>query len=547
MALLKIANGTIYDPANGRAGVVGDLWARDGVFVSPPTDVLETPNKVIEATGMVVMPGGVDMHAHIAGPKVNFARKMRPEDRAQHRERKPGRRSGTLGSTPSTFATGYLYAGLGYTTVFDAAIPPLGARHTHEEFHDTPIIDKGFFILMGNNLYALQQLAKSEPGRLRDYAAWMLNATRGYALKLVNPGGVELWKQGSFHTTGIDSDVAPYGVTPRQIIAGLAQVVDELHLPHALHLHCNQLGLPGNWQTTLATMQALEGRRAHLTHIQFHSYGGGEGDQEGFSSKVSALADYFNEHPNLTVDVGHVVFGDTTSMTGDGPLGYYLHKVTGKKWFNVETECEGGCGIVPMTYRDKSFVNALQWCIGVEWYLLVRDPWRVAMSTDHPNGGSFLAYPEMIAVLMSKDYRREVMKRLPEKIVGRCVLHDLEREYSLNEIAIVTRAGPARMLGLKHKGHLGIGGDADVTIYTPSANIKEMFELPRWVIKAGQVVAEQGEVRSTLYGPCLNVRPQYDEAVLSDVRPWFENHYSLSFENYPVSDFYLSRGSKVVG
>ena len=54
---------------------------------------------------------------------------------------------------------------------------------------------------------------------------------------------------------------------------------------------------------------------------------------------------------------------------------------------------EAGCGIVPITYEDKNVVHALQWAIGLEWYLLVEDPWRVAMSTDHPNGGSFLAYP----------------------------------------------------------------------------------------------------------------------------------------------------------
>ena len=39
------------------------------------------------------------------------------------------------------------------------------------------------------------------------------------------------------------------------------------------------------------------------------------------------LAEYVNAHPNLTVDVGQVLFGETTSMTGDGPLGYYLHNV----------------------------------------------------------------------------------------------------------------------------------------------------------------------------------------------------------------------------
>ena len=156
------------------------------------------PDKVLDATGLVVMPGGVDMHAHIAGPKVNLARKMRPEDKrkAPPVRRTPLTRSGTAGSVPSTFATGYLYAGLGYTTAFDAAIPPLGARHAHEEFHDTPVIDKGFFVLFGNNHYVLRQIAANEPEKLRAFVGWLLGAAKGYAVKLVNPGGVEVWKEG---------------------------------------------------------------------------------------------------------------------------------------------------------------------------------------------------------------------------------------------------------------------------------------------------------------------------------------------------------------
>ncbi len=546
MALVRFANGTVYDPSNGIAGTICDLWVRNGRFTSAP-EIGTVPDRTYDLTGLVVMPGGVDMHAHIAGPKVNVARKLRPEDR---RDSPPLRRtnllrSGTLGSTPTTFATGYLYAGLGYTTVFDAAIPPLGARHTHEEFHDTPVIDKGFFVLTGNNHYIMQQIAKGESERLRHFCGWLLHATRGYALKVVNPGGVEVWKQGHNGMAGFEDTVPGFGVTPRDIVRNIARAADELKLPHAAHIHCNQLGMPGNWTTTLESMAAVDGSRGHFTHIQFHSYGGGPDDQGTFCSKVPQLAEYVNSHPNITVDVGQVVFGETTSMTGDGPLGYYLHKVTGRKWFNGDTECEAGCGIVPITYKEKSFVHALQWAIGLEWYLLVNDPWRIAMSTDHPNGGSFLAYPEIIALLMSRDLRREMLKRLPERIRERCTLHDLEREYTLTEIAIITRAGPARMLGLSHKGHLGIGADADITVYTPNSDVQTMFALPRFVFKAGELIVEHGEIRRVPYGPVLCVEPAYDPTILRHVEPWFEEHYAMRFANYPVGDEYLSRGLHV--
>jgi formylmethanofuran dehydrogenase subunit A len=540
--LIKISQGTVYDPANDVDGEVRDLWIENGKIVAAPDDPGIRPSRVIDAEGLVVLPGGVDIHCHIAGPKVNVARKMRPEEkRGQHvMPRSASTHSGTLGSVPSTFATGYKYAGMGYTTAFDAAIPPLGARHAHEEFADTPCIDKGFFVLMGNNHYVMRSIQQKEPQKLKAFIAWLLGATKGYAPKLVNPGGVEVWKShqgGNVHS--IDDRVDHFDVTPRQIIGGVAQAAAELGLPHAVHIHCNNLGVPGNWQTTLETMRALEGRRGHITHIQYNSYGGGEGDENTFNSKVVRLAEYVNANRNVTIDVGQVLFGETTSMTGDGPLGYYLSNIFKRKWFSIDTEMEAGCGITPIRYRNKSLVHSLQWAIGLEWYLLVEDPWRVVMSTDHPNGASFLAYPQIIRLLMDRTYRQEVLKKCPPAIIERCTLGDLDREYTLNEIAIITRAGPARILGLENKGHLGVGADADLTVYTPHENKEEMFETPRAVIKSGRVMIENGEIRDPLVGKSLFVAPEYDRQVEVDIRDWFEKYYSIQWRNYPVEDGYV--------
>lgn len=536
--LFKISGGYVYDPRNGIDGQVADIWIQGGRIVAPPSDPEIRPAQVVDAAGLVVMPGGIDMHCHIAGPKVNAARKMRPEEK-RHGEvlhRTAVTHSGTLGSVPSTFATGYKYAGMGYTSAFDAAVPPLAARHTHEEFEDTPCIDKGFYVLMGNNHFAMQAIKDGQPELLKGFVAWLLGAAKGYAVKLVNPGGVEVWKHhasGNVHT--LDDPVDHYQVTARQIIVDMARSVDELALPHPVHIHANNLGLPGNWRTTLETMKALEGHRGHLTHIQFHSYGGGEGDESTFNSQVQPLVDYVNSHPNITVDVGQVLFGETTSMTGDSPLGYYLHQVYGTKWFSSDTELEAGCGIAPIKYRNKSLVHAWQWAIGLEWYLAMQDPWRVAMSTDHPNGGSFLAYPQIIRLLMDRSYRQEILKTVHRAVRKGSVLADMEREYTLNEIAIITRAAPARMLGLQHKGHLGPGADADVTIYTPHENKEIMFQLPRYVIKSGRLLVEDGEIRETPVGKTMYVAPGYDSGVEKNIAQWFEQYYTIRFRNYPVS------------
>ncbi len=171
--------------------------------------------------------------------------------------------------------------------------------------------------------------------------------------------------------------------------------------------------------------------------------------------------------------------------------------------------------------------------------MLVEDPWRVVMSTDHPNGGSFLAYPQIIRLLMDRTYRQDMLKTVPSKVREQSVLRELDREYSLSEIAIITRAGPARILGLKHKGHLGPGADADITVYTPHENLETMFELPRCVIKAGRIIVEQGEIREDTSGKTLHVAPEYDRGIEPDIQKWFEESYSIQWRNYPVEDAYV--------
>lgn len=548
MSLTHITSATLYDPANHIDGEVRDLWIEDGKIIAPPRDSSAEPTRRIDATGLVVMPGGVDMHCHIAGPKVNVARKLRPEDKRKSAPvlRTSSTRSGTLGSVPSTFATGYKYAGLGYTTAFDAAVPPLAARHVHEELADTPCIDKGFYVLVGNNEFALQAIKDQNPKRLKAFLAWLTGATKSYALKVVNPGGVEMWKQKQAgNVEDLDTVVDYFNITPRQIIQSIAQAAGELGYPHPVHIHANNLGLPGNWTTTLATMQALEGRRGHLTHIQFHSYGGGACDEETFNSKVAPLAEYVNTHPNLTVDVGQVLFGDTTSMTGDGPLGYYLQSVFGTKWYSGDTELESGCGIAPIRYKNTNLIHAWQWAIGLEWFLLVNDPWQVALSTDHPNGGSFLAYPQIIKLLMDRDHRRDVFKTVHAQVQRGSVLKDLDREYTLSEICIITRAAPARMLGLKHKGHLGPGADADITFYEPHEDKERMFSLPKLVIKAGEVIVEDGEVREPVSGKTLYVAPDYNPDIETELHAWFDRYSTIRFRNYPVADGYVKDAVQV--
>ncbi len=529
--MLGILGGRIYDPRNGRDGEVGDIWVKDGRVVAPE-DVDRGAAQTVDATGLVVMPGGVDIHAHIVGAEVNLGRKMRPEDHRGHERARSGNlRAGVGGTVPSTHLTGYLYSELGYTTVMQASAAPLAVRHTHEELEDVPNLDKGAYIVMGNNHFVMQCIADKQPEKARDYVAWLLGASRGYAIKVVNPGGVENWKWGK-NVAELDDEVIGYGVTPRQIVQTLATIADDLGLPHAVHIHGINLGRHTSARTTIEMIAALDGHRAHLCHLQFLSYGAGRGHVH--KSEAATVAEAVNASSGLTVDVGQLIFGNATTMTCDGPLQHSLHQTTGNKWINDDVEGESGGGIVPIVYKRGNPINGTMWLTGMELFLLIDDPWRVFLSTDHPNAGPFTSYPQVIRLLMDRDYRREMFESLHPRARSGALLPQLDREYSLGEIAVISRAGPARALGLDHKGHLGVGADGDIAVYEECADKEAMFSRPRYVYKGGELVARDGVVVEDVAGRTFSVAPAHDKAIEAELREYFKKAYTVSFDNYSV-------------
>ena len=90
---------------------------------------------------------------------------------------------------------------------------------------------------MGNNHYIMRSIQQGEPEKVKAFVGWLLGAAKGYAAKLVNPGGVEVWKnRHAGNVKDLDTPVDHFGVTPRQIIAAVARAVDELR-PAAPRAH----------------------------------------------------------------------------------------------------------------------------------------------------------------------------------------------------------------------------------------------------------------------------------------------------------------------
>jgi formylmethanofuran dehydrogenase subunit A len=539
--LTKLTGGKVFDPANGIDGEIRDIYIRDGKIVDTPS-ASETIHHVYPLDGKIVMAGAIDLHTHIGGGKVNIARTMLPEDqRGKIRRRTELTRSGGGHAAPSTLAAGYRYAEMGYTSCFEPAVLPVNARQAHMEMADTPMVDTGGYAMLGNDDLLLQLIAEgAEQQTINDYVAWTLHASQCIGIKVVNPGGISAFK---FNQRALDVDDlhAHYQLSPRDILRTLTHALSELGVPHPLHVHSSNLGVPGNFLSTLATMDAAEGRPIHLTHIQFHSYGT-EGDRK-FSSSAAEIAEAVNGRPNVSIDVGQVMFGQTVTVSGDTMRQYANHgHAHPNKWTCMDIECDAGCGVVPFRYRDQNFVNALQWAIGLELFLMVDDPWRVFLTTDHPNGAPFTSYPHLIRLLMDRGFRNDLLGQINPEAAAASRLSSLKREYSLYEIAIMTRAAPARILGLADRGHLAPGALADITVYHPHDNPEQMFERPMLVFKRGEVIVEEGHITRPVEGTTQVVRPDYDPGIEKLIGNWFERYHSIGLDNFKISDDEMAEG-----
>lgn len=555
---LLLKNGLVYDPLNGVNGETMDIAVENGKIVEK---VNAKDCQKIDVSGMVVLPGGVDIHSHIAGSEVNAGRLLRPEDHFKDVEVK-GRvtRSGVGYSIPSTFTTGYRYAKMGYTTVMVPSMPPLEARHTHEEMDDTPIIDKAAYPLLGDWWFVLELLRDGLIKECAKHVAWMMKATKGYAIKIVNPGGLESWGFGS-NVQSIDDYVPSFGVTPREILRGLCKVNKLLNLPHTIHVHTNNLGKPGNYITALKTMNCVKDLAIknkpiiHITHCQFSAYKGF--DWSSMRSGTEKIAKYINRHSHVTIDVGQIAFTDTTTMTADGPFQYGLYQLSGNKWVNHDVETETSSGIVPFRYRRKSYVHATQWTIGLELALMIHSPWKVFLTTDHPNAAPFIFYPKIISWLMSKYARQKILEKINSKARKRCLLNSIEREYDFYDIAISTRAGTAQALGLKEKGHLGLGADADISVYNinpekidPSKEynvIEKAFCQAAYTIKDGEIVAINGEIVKSIMGRThwVDIKTREPHEDEDDFKKQFTDYWTVQYENYALPKDYLHNAAPI--
>jgi formylmethanofuran dehydrogenase subunit A len=531
--LTRITGGDIIDPVSSRRGV-GDLWIADGGIVDPPAG--GQADTTIDASGCIVMAGAIDIHSHIGGGNVSTARLLLPEQHAAHAPRPTATPLSNAGW--STFETGCLYAKMGFTTVVEPAMSPGSALHTHLELADIPIIDKATLAILGNDDFLLSMIRDgASAAMIDDYVGWTVGATRALGVKVINAGAAAAFKE-NVRTFSLDDVVPWYGVSSRKIVKTLQASVERLGIPHPLHVHCNNLGAAGAADTAAATIAAAEGVPLHLAHLQFYGYGT-EGKRK-FSSAAARLAEVVNSTPEVTIDIGQVMFCQTVTISSDVMRQFSARGTASPKKFVIHDGDGNGGGIVPYRYRDD-FYGAVQWAVGLELFLLISDPWRVFFTTDHPNGAPFTAYPQLFQLLMDREARNEAAASLPKSALATSALLSIDREYRFEEIAVMTRAAPARLLGLSDRGHLGAGAIADVAVYRKSADVAKMFGRAAYVFKDGDLVVKDGEITHYRWGRALRLKPAPDKAMVRRLEDYHQQHYGLQLDWFTFPDAAIQR------
>ncbi len=541
----KISNGTVFDPTQDINKKKIDIYVKDGVIVKPKQYELSDYRKTYNVKGMVVMAGAIDIHSHIAGGNVNNARMLSPEIHNNFMEKNLGRKKLLPGfnSRWTSEGTGYRYAEMGFTTVIEPAVLPINAFLTQLELEQIPMIDKGCLGIVGNDNFLLEALNKKKgQSFIDDYVAWNINSSKCMGLKVINAGGTEFFKySGESESFELDDIVPQYGVSSRQILESLNIANENLKIPHPVHVHCNNLGTAGNIKSILNTIDAAQGRRMHLAHIQFYGYG--DKGKKGFSSSAYELAEKVNKNGNITVDIGQIMFKPTMTISSDlWKQNQAKNHAKPNKWVLSEIE-DGGGGVIPYEYKETNFVNAMQWSIGLELFLLIKDPWRVFLTTDHPNGAPFTSYPELIRLLMDGDFRNSELNKINKSAREICNLKFINRTYSFYDLAIMTRAAPAKILGLSDRGSLKEGSIADIAIYDPKKPIDKMFKNAELVFKNGIEIVKKGKVQRHLKTKTNFLKLNYDKKIHSKIKDWLDNYYSLNLSEFEVEEKYFKENN----
>ena len=254
-------------------------------------------------------------------------------------------------------------------------------------------------------------------------------------------------------------------------------VAPRVHLPH--------LAGGDGFLTLENFLQKLGGRRCHISHLSHHCF---ERSGKKLLPAAQKAARLLGKHENITFDSAPISFGSTVIFTAEKALSDRIASAAKKE--SVEHPASPYTAL-PYVYLKECYIDSMLWINGMEFLLYFEDLSKLSLSLDFPSGGKVQSYPFIISCLMDRDKRNGFLRTLNPDAVKASSLPSIKREYSLYEIAAITRSSPAAACAFENRGNLREGSIADIVLYEPQADIEKMFANPRHVIISGEPLSDR--------------------------------------------------------
>ncbi|MFH1624444.1 MAG: amidohydrolase family protein [Pseudomonadota bacterium] len=386
---------------------------------------------------------------------------------------------------------GYIYAKMGYTHVNEPFMTQLTANYVHHELSSIPILDTSSFLVL--NLRDVQEKIKSTK-YLEEFEKMipiMMGRTKAIGVKIYEP--FVRYTQRTYVLRNVSTKKVlsffsgiSKGSTPRVIMHTSSELLgEEIGYPAAFHF--SSVG------------SAISNDEAYQKLVTFLNAG------------ASVDLGLFDFEQNLRISSPKQAYGEICGSIDMGfsePIVFSRGKVPNRE--------------IPFL----AFKLALSQPVG-----------SISFSTDSPTNASFAAYPKIFSWLMKAENRANLFDKEPPDF-----------EYSLLDIARITRQNPADLLGLINKGHLGPGAEADISIYdidedTTAGELEARFRDCAYLIKGGNIVIEDHKVvddqvqKKTYY---RGMEPFDDEPARG-----LAKYSTLRFENLAVDQIFTANEVRI--
>ncbi len=439
---LLIKNGYVIDPGSDLQGCY-DVAILNGKIEKIAASIDPTQaEEIVDAEGNCVIPGIIDLHTHMSGDfGGRYAHKMAAE--------------------------------VGVTTTLDMA-GPIESSVEMAAKYGTGINVACIHMVRGN------VTIEGEDPDNKAIGAFLDKAMKAGAIGCKILGG-------------------HYPLTP-EASARIIELANERQAYVAFHAGTQNTG--SNIQGFLEAVELAQGKALHIAHI--NSYCRGQ-VQNAAAEAAEAIKSLVN-HPNITSESYISPYNGTSGKCANGRPESNVTKTclaTGgfepteegmvqsilKGWTHVNVP-EGGRVVLKVGEAALAYWRSQNTDANVSFAINPFEP-RVCLASAKRPDGSF------VVDCISTDGGG-----IPRNVIIDTGLSLVKlNALSLREFAVKTSFNPARILGLSHKGHLGLGMDADITLMNTQTQQAVMsFVAGKPVMHKGMVIGKGANFITTAAG-----------------------------------------------